>query len=253
MVEMTPALAERLSEVARLLGSGHDDDAVLLRLTRLGVELIPGATAAAVTIPADDQPHTFAASDPRVDQVHWVQFDSGEGPVVETLRYNESRHARDVRSEPRWPAFCDATAGAGFLSCLTLPVHADRDGSGAMALYGDRPGAFSGASHDLALLFAAQAGTAVHNDAIYATCRQMVANLQAALESRAVIEQAKGMVHMALEVSPEEAFQLISRTSQNTNEKVRDVAARLVRGDIDPRRLRRPRPPRAKGRARGIR
>lgn len=67
----------------------------------------------------------------------------------------------------------------------------------------------------------------------------MVDNLHVALESRAVIEQAKGVLHAELGVSPGEAFRLLSRYSQHTNERVRRVAARLVQGRITPEEFRR--------------
>jgi GAF domain-containing protein len=237
MVEVTQALAERVSEVARLLETDDDQDAVLGRLTSLGVDLVPGATAAAVTVTAGDQAHTFASSDARVDELHRLQFASEAGPVVETLRYNETRHVRDVAADPRWPAFCQAASDAGFGSCITVPLHTRQEPAGAVALYAERPDAFSGAAHDLALLFAAQGGTAAHNADLYGASSQVVRNLQVALESRAVIEQAKGVVHAELGVSTDEAFRLLSRASQNTNQKVRDIAAKLVRGDISPRHL----------------
>jgi hypothetical protein len=63
-------------------------------------------------------------------------------------------------------------------------------------------------------------------------------NLQVALEARAIIEQAKGVLHAELAISPDEAFELLRRSSQNTNQKVRTIAARLVRGEIAPRRVR---------------
>ena len=66
----------------------------------------------------------------------------------------------------------------------------------------------------------------------------MVDNLQVALEARAIIEQAKGVLHAKLGISPGEAFEVLSRSSQNTNQKVRVVAARLVRGEIDARKVR---------------
>jgi GAF domain-containing protein len=238
MMEVTQALAERISEVARLLEDDDEGDAPLLRLADLGVELVPGATAAAVTITAGTQAHTFAVSEPRVGELHRLQFASGDGPVVETLRYNEARHVPDTSLEVRWRGFCSAATEAGLRSLVTLPLHTAQRPAGAVALYADRPGAFSGKAHDIALLFAAQGGTAVYNAAVYGACREMTDNLQAALEGRAIIEQAKGMLHAKLAVSPDEAFELLSRFSQNTNQKVRIIAARLVRGELDPRHLR---------------
>jgi hypothetical protein len=227
MVEVTPALAERVADVARLLAD-DDSDATLHRLTRLGAELVPGTAGAAVTITAHGQAHTFAASDPRIDKLHRLQFAAGDGPVPEALRYNEPRHARDLAREHRWPQFCQAAAAAGFGSCLALPLHTGGQPAGAVAL---------------ALLFAAQGGTAIHNVDVYGTCRELVHNLQGALESRAAIEQAKNILHAELGVSPDEAFRLLSRTSQDTNQKVRDLATRLIRGEIAPQQFRRRQPP----------
>jgi hypothetical protein len=238
MLDVTQELAERFSEVARLLENDDEGDAPLHRLADLGVELVPGAAAAAVTITAGAQVHTFAVSDARIGELHSLQFGSGEGPVVETLRYNEARHVPDTDVEGRWPAFCSAATEAGLHSIVSLPLHTARRPAGAVALYADCPGTFSGTAHDIALLFAAQGGTAVHNAEIYGACRQMTDNLQAALESRAIIEQAKGVLHAKLAVSPDEAFEVLRRFSQNTNQKVRVIAAQVVRGEVDPRRLR---------------
>lgn len=233
MVEVTQELAERISEVARLLEDDDEGDPALLRLSAFGVELVPGATGAAVTMTADGEAHTFAASDARIDELHRLQFASGQGPAVETLRYNEARHIRDTSNEERWPAFCRAAAQAGLYSLIALPLHTGQQPAGAVALYADRPGAFNGVAHDIALLFAAQGSMAVHNAQVYGVCREMVDNLQVALEARATIEQAKGVLHAKLAIAPGEAFELLRRSSQNTNQKVRVVAARLVRGEID--------------------
>jgi GAF domain-containing protein len=232
MITVTREFADRIAEVAQLLEADEVPDDVLHRLTGLGAELVPGGTAAAVTIALPSGALTFAASDPRLEELHRLQFGDGDGPVAETLRHNEPRRVDDTAAERRWPAFCRAAAEAGFASCLVLPLRTDRHPAGALALYGPEPDVFRGAAHDVALLVAAQGGAAVHNATLYRTCRRMVDNLHAGLESRAVIEQAKGVLHAELGVSPEEAFGLLSRYSQNTNQRVRRVAARLVEGQL---------------------
>jgi hypothetical protein len=123
-----------------------------------------------------------------------------------------------------------------------LPLRTDRQPAGAIALYGPEPGIFVGAAHDVALLVAAQGGAAVHNAALFRTCRRMLDNLHTGLESRAVIEQAKGVLHAELGVSPEEGFRLLSRYSQNTNQRVRRIAAGLVEGRVTAAQLRGTRP-----------
>ncbi len=232
MITVTREFADRIAEIAQLLEADELPDDVLHRLTGLGAELVPGGTAAAVTIALTSGALTFAASDPRLEELHRLQFGDGDGPVAETLRHNEPRRVDDTAAERRWPAFCRAAAEAGFASCLVLPLRTDRHPAGALALYGPEPDVFRGAAHDIALLVAAQGGAAVHNATLYRTCRRMVDNLHAGLESRAVIEQAKGVLHAELGVSPEQAFGLLSRYSQNTNQRVRRVAARLVEGQL---------------------
>jgi GAF domain-containing protein len=237
MVAVTRELADRVAEVAELLAADEAEDEALRRLTALGAELVPGGTAAAVTIATARGGLTFAASDRRLEELHDLQFGGGQGPVVEALRHNEPRRVDDMAAETRWPAFCQAAAGAGFGSCLALPLRTDRQPAGAVVLYANEPAAFCGAAHDVALLFAAQGGTAVHNASLYGACRRMVDNLHAGLESRAVIEQAKGMLHAELGLSTDKAFHLMSRYSQNTNQRVRKIAADLVQGRITPAQL----------------
>jgi GAF domain-containing protein len=237
VVTVTRALADRIAGVAQLLKSDEVPDEAIRRLTDLGVELVPGCTAAAVTVAAGSQALTFAASDPRVDELH-RQFDGSEGPVLETLQHNEPRRVDDTAGEPRWPAFCRAAEKAGFGSCLVLPLRTDRRPAGAVALYGQERHVFQGAAHDIALTFAAQGGTAMRNAALYQECRRMTDNLHTALESRAIIEQAKGVLHAEFSVPPEEAFQLLKRVSQNTNRKVRDISEDLVEGRIDREKFR---------------
>jgi GAF domain-containing protein len=243
MITVTREFADRIAEVAQLLEADEVPDDVLHRLTALGAELVPGGTAAAVTIAMASGALIVAASDQRLEELHRLQFgdadgDDADGPVAETLRHNEPRRVDDTAAERRWPAFCRAAAEAGFASCLVLPLRTDRQPAGALALYGPEPNVFRGAAHDVALLVAAQGGAAVHNATLYRTCRRMVDNLHAGLESRAVIEQAKGVLHAELGVSPEEAFRLLSRHSQNTNQRVRKVSARLVEGRITATELR---------------
>ena len=206
MVRVTREFADHIAGVSQLLDEDEVPDDVLQRLTALGAELIPGGNAAAMTIAMDKGALMFAASDPRLDELHRVQFDRDDGPVVEALRHNEPRRIDDTAAERRWPAFCVAAAEAGFRSCLVLPLRTDRQPAGAVTLYGHDPYVFRGAAHDIALLLAAQGGTAVRNASLYRTCRRMVGNLHVGLESRAVIEQAKGILHAELGVSVEESI-----------------------------------------------
>lgn len=133
-----PGFADRVADVARLLEAEEIEDEALRRLTGLGADLVPGGSAVTITIAVDHSALTFAASDQRLDQLHFLQFDAGDGPVVETLRHNEPRRIDDTPTERRWRALCRAAAEAGFRSLLALPLCTDRQPAGAIALYGAR-------------------------------------------------------------------------------------------------------------------
>jgi hypothetical protein len=97
MVTVTREFAEQLADVARLLDRDEATDQALGRLTGMGVQLVPGGTAAAMTIALPKGALTFAASDPRLDDLHRLQFDTDTGPVVETLHHNEPRRVGSAR------------------------------------------------------------------------------------------------------------------------------------------------------------
>jgi transcriptional regulator with GAF, ATPase, and Fis domain len=232
VVTVTRELAERIANVAELLLSEESSDAPLRQLADLSLELIPGSAAAAV-VAAGEYSWSYAASDSAVASLHQKQVQSGDGPVAEALRYGEARRIDDAAAEERWPAVCTAMTSEGLRSCLVLPLRTDRHPGGALAIYGRDPDSFAGSGHDIALLFAAQGGVAARNAAVYKNCRRLVDNLHMALESRAVIEQAKGILVAEYGYPPEVAFERLNVMSQNTNRRVRDISADLVEGRIN--------------------
>jgi hypothetical protein len=98
MITMTREFADRVADAAQLLEGDEIPDEALSRLTALAAELVPGGTAAAVTIAMANGALTFAASDRRLEELHRLQLDSDDGPVVETLRHNETPTSGSGRS-----------------------------------------------------------------------------------------------------------------------------------------------------------
>ena len=231
LVNVTQEFAERIASLAQVLLADTDPDATLRQIAELALEVIPGSAAAGVVAPAEAS-WSFAASAGTVTDLHNSQLRTGEGPVAEALRYGEARRIDNAAEEDRWPGVCSAMSGEHLLSGLVLPLRTDRKPGGALAVYGKEPDAFVGTSHDIALLFAAQGGVAVRNAALYRGCRRMVENLQIALASRAVIEQAKGILVAEHGYTPDVAFKRLNAMSQNGNRKVRDIAADVVEGRV---------------------
>jgi GAF domain-containing protein len=228
MLEVDQRFADDLAEVARLLDDGSDPDSAVRRLVTLAVRVIEGCEHASITIGGSVRVETVAFTDERVRHCHDVQFAANEGPVVETLKHYEPRRVDDAAAERRWSEFTAAAVDSGLLSCLALPVRIDGEPAGALALYGTKTRAFIGASHDAALLFAAQGGTALGNAELYHASRRMIDNLHRALQYRAVIEQAKGILMTRHSCSADAAFELLRGASQSSNTKVHDLAARIV-------------------------
>jgi len=231
MVAVTRDLAERIASVADLVLTGDDADLPLQQLTELSVELIPSGTCAGVVAPRDAA-WAYAQSDESVAGLHRLQMESGSGPVADGLRFGEARRIDDVATESRWPETCAAMADRGLRSCLVLPLRTDRAPGAVLALYSTKAEAFAGADHDIALLLAAEGGVAVRNAGLYSNCRTLVGNLHIALASRAVIEQAKGILVAEYGCPPDTAFARLSAMSQNSNRKLKDIAADLVEGRI---------------------
>src|SRR2546430_2846359 len=115
MITVTREFADRVAEVAQLLEADEADeipDETLRRLTALAAELVPGGTAAAVLVAMPGSGLTYAASDQRLEELHRLQFGSGDRPVSETLRHHEPRRGDHTSGERRRPAFSPAAAQA---------------------------------------------------------------------------------------------------------------------------------------------
>jgi GAF domain-containing protein len=134
----------------------------------------------------------------------------------------------EMSNEPRWPEWSAKALALGVNSSLAigLPVH--ESVSGALNVYAVEPRAFDEDATILARSFAGYAAVALANAHLYEAAATLTQHLQAAMASRAVIEQAKGILMGERRCSAEEAFRILTRLSQDTNRKVRDVAAALV-------------------------
>ena len=133
-----------------------------------------------------------------------------------------------MAAESRWPDYAAYAAGRGVGSSLSigLPVH--EEVTGALNVYATRPGAFDDAAIVLAQTFSGYAAVALANVHLYDATAALAQHMQAAMENRAVIEQAKGIVMGERRCTADEAFRILSRLSQDSNRKLRDVAAALV-------------------------
>jgi GAF domain-containing protein len=123
-------------------------------------------------------------------------------------------------------------ARAGARSSLSLPLPVQDEAIGALNVYAAVPNAFDEAAARLGQEFAAYAAVAVANAVSFSTAADAARNLQAAMENRAVIEQAKGILIATTGCDAESAFRLLVQQSQHENRKLREIAIELVERSI---------------------
>ena len=228
MIASDPGYSGELAELTHLLVEHPDLESCLGRVADLAVRSVPSCQGAAVVLADPTGARTLAASQDRVWALATYQYSENQGPGVDAIHYGEPRRIDDVKTETRWPGFCSLAAEQGLRSALVLPLRMGGTTSGALAFYGDQPGVFAGVSHDAAIIFAFRSGLALSNSDLYFAGQRLIENLHAALRGRGVIEQAKGIVMAREHCTADQAFDILVAVSQRTDEKVREVAERVI-------------------------
>jgi GAF domain-containing protein len=169
-----------------------------------------------------------ACSDPLASEADRVQYQSGDGPALHALRHARPVNIHDTATASLWPRFCGQAAAIGIRSCYAVPLVNEGTPVGALVLYARRPGAFGPQETVRADKFARHASGALALALRMASCADQNDQLRSSIMSRAVIDQALGVI-MATERCPQDkAFALLRSVSQNTNVKIRDLAATIV-------------------------
>jgi GAF domain-containing protein len=136
----------------------------------------------------------------------------------------ELTESADAQSETRWADYCRRAAERGALASLSVPLPVSEQIAGALNVYAREANAFDDSSRSTATKFAPYAAVAIANMHAYDSARNMADNLELALEHRAVIDQAKGMLMERYKLTPDQAFQARSSRSSRPSEP-RDSAA----------------------------
>jgi transcriptional regulator with GAF, ATPase, and Fis domain len=215
-------LAHQLSELARSLQAEADTTAMLDEVVSAAVALIPGADEGSISVVVARRDVT--SQSPSGDlpmKVDTIQVETGEGPCLDAAFKQQTVRVPDVAHDQRWPEFARRAAETGVGSMLSIQLYVERDDLGALNLYSYRPHAFDDESEHVGLLFASHAAVAFAD-------AQKIDQLTRAIDTRDLIGQAKGILMERYKISARQAFRLLTRASQNTNRKLRDVAEELA-------------------------
>lgn len=221
------ALIQEFAAVARHLHASADFDATLTRITSTAQQSVHGCEAASISLLHDGQASTVGATGGLATAGDQIQYDEREGPCLDAALDQQWVSTPDLAVDPRWPrsaARLSAELGVGSMfSCrLTLDAAPNKT-LGGLNLYATSPHAFSVPDQMLAILLSSLGAVVID------AARQQD-HLRAAIASRQVIGEAMGILRAQSNITSDQAFQMLSRASQRTNVKIRDLAQQITDG-----------------------
>jgi hypothetical protein len=239
-------LADRAAALLTLTAATEERS--LSQLTQLAASQVDGCVAANVTVWQHGELTAMASSHPEPSSLVAVQLASRRGPMIEAIAGGGPVSCPDTLADERWPEFSAAALRIGVRSCVVLT---DRGQPlVALSLLGMRPRAVEEDRLQLAELLVAYGGALVGAVADYGDSRRLAGQLRDAATSRAVVDQAKGILMHALGCSADDALERMRQVSQRTNLRATEVAQRIIDAHSGPADRHRDRPADSPGMAR---
>lgn len=225
-----PAVLASIAAVSqRLLLEDESLVASLQAVAAAGCSLVEQCSSASITVLDGDRPSTVACTNDTALALDEAQYRFGDGPCLTAARERKVIHLEKVEQGGEWPDFVSSARDLGVGSSLSIPLLLPGDTTrGGLNLYGSAPLAFDTDDQRLAEVFASQASMVVTNAMTYWQAFEQSRHLTLAMESRAQIEQAKGVLMATQHCTAEEAFDLLRQASQRENRKLRDIAVEIV-------------------------
>jgi transcriptional regulator with GAF, ATPase, and Fis domain len=226
-------LAQTFVELADTLVAGYDLMEFLQTLTERCVELLEVDAAGLLLAGADGALRLVAASTEQARMVELLQLQHDEGPCPDSFRTGRAVIVSDIRAPEaaaRWPRFAAAAAELGLAGVHSLPMRLRDQVIGTLNLFSVASGSLDPAVARAARALVDVATIGILQERAIREGELVAGQLQAALNSRVVIEQAKGILAERLQTSPDEAFLLLRRYARNHNEALTELAGDVIRG-----------------------
>lgn len=218
-------LADRAAALLSLAAATEERS--LSQLTSLAASQVPGCAAANVTVWRDGELTTQAASHPEPSKLVAVQIAAGRGPLLDVVADGEAVLCADTLTETRWPEFTAAALRMG-VRCSASLSYRGQLMVVVLTLVGVRPRALEPDQLQLAELLVAYGGALVGAVADYGDTRRVADQLREAASSRAIVDQAKGILMHALGCSADAALLKMREVSQRSNIRATEVARRII-------------------------
>jgi GAF domain-containing protein len=203
-------------------------EAALDRVVAVVDEALPGVDAVSITLLRGEEEFTAAYSDDLALRLDKLQYSLGRGPCVEAAQSGTVVEIPDMAADVRWPDYTPQAHAEGAGSSLSLPLPMQTDLLGALNVYSTASHAFDDSLRGLGIAVASCVAVACVNHETYTAALGYGEQMRLAMEFRAAIEQAKGMIMAQNRCTPDEAFEILRRASMGRNVKLRDIALQMV-------------------------
>ena len=215
-------------DAADLLSVGNSGPMRSLnRLADLAVREVAGCCGATAMLWHDRELVGLTSTHPDLAELAEFQLRAGYGPSIQALRDKQPVGVQDTLRDTRWPDYMTEALCRGVRSTLAL-VHELAPMTLVLAIASVRTAAFESEQVPFAETLAAFGGAVLANASAYGDAQREAVQLRNAVESRAVVDQAKGVLMHALGCSAAEALERMRRVSQTQHVKVTDVARQIV-------------------------
>jgi transcriptional regulator with GAF, ATPase, and Fis domain len=223
-------LADVLVEMADTLVDDFDVIDFLHTLTERCVQLLDVSAAGILLTDQQATLQLVAASSERTRLLELFQLQTDQGPCVDCFNSGQPVSVPDISTAGRWPRFTAAAAEVGFISVHAIPMRLRADIIGALNLFGVQPGTLDTDKlrAGKALADVATIGLLQHRAIRYRDT--LTDQLQTALNSRVLIEQAKGVLAERLHINLDHAFTLLRNAARNRNRNLSELALAIVNG-----------------------
>jgi GAF domain-containing protein len=217
-----------VAELQQLLIDTESLTEFLAEVCRYAAATFGPGLSCGITLSREGRPFTVAGSDDTAVNLDEVQYGHHDGPCLTCIRTGEVVTIHDLATEDRWGNYRSDALAHGIGSVLSLPLLINTGEYGALNFYAAQAGVFSAEELRRAEGFAAEAARALHLAWRLADQVELTHNLEAALGSRSIIDQALGIIMGQNRCTADEAFEILRAASSHRNLKVREVAHNIV-------------------------
>ena len=233
MVDNYEQLAGAFAGLADTLVAEYDVIELGQQLIDSSKALLPIAAAGLLIRDPQGDLQVIASSSEQTRLLELLQLEADVGPCLLAYRSGEQVLVDDLRLDPqRWPAFAERAADYNFESVSALPLRLRDERLGALNLFRTKPGALSSTHVAIGQALADVATIGILNQQTLVHSELINQQLQSALNTRVIIEQAKGVLAERGNVDMDGAFVLLRSYARKTHQRLADVAREVVeKGD----------------------